>query len=383
MATKKKTIASTPATPNRKKSTGRSASEAGRPLQQVVKHFCKQPAPKIRELDASVSPPRAFSIINFGKQWVNGTSLSYYCFKAGDAVPPAWQGRAADIKEVRLAFGRWKNLGIGLEFVEVARAEDATVRIAFEAKDGSWSYVGRDVRDIREPLDRTMNFGWDLTTPYGKDTALHEIGHTLGLEHEHQNPNAGIVWNVPAVMEYFRGPPNNWNDSNIESNILRKISTDRVKGSAWDPNSVMEYSFEAGLIQEPAQYRTGLKPAGDLSPVDKAWAVNVYPSLAPALPKLAVGLSQKLALLRGETRVFEFKPSRTRTYEVGTFGTSDTVMVLFEVVNGENVQVAGDDDSGVDRNARLSWRMIKGKTYRIGVRLYFADSADETALMVW
>ena len=28
------------------------------------------------------------------------------------------------------------------------------------------------------------------------DTALHGIGHTLGLPHEHQNPNAGIVWDV-------------------------------------------------------------------------------------------------------------------------------------------------------------------------------------------
>jgi len=77
-----------------------------------------------------------------------------------------------------------------------------------------------------------MNFGWDLTTPYGRDTALHEIGHTLGFPHEHQNPNAGIVWDEDAVLDYFRGPPNNWNDQQINWNILRKLLPGSVTGSA-------------------------------------------------------------------------------------------------------------------------------------------------------
>lgn len=48
-----------------------------------------------------------------------------------------------------------------------------------------------------------MNFGWPLDTPYGRDTAMHEIGHALGLEHEHQNPFAGITWDIDAVRRYF------------------------------------------------------------------------------------------------------------------------------------------------------------------------------------
>ena len=112
--------------------------------------------------------------------------------------------------------------------------------------------------------------------------------------------------------------------------------------------------------------------------------VESYPGVrAPAVPQLKVGLSQLLKLKAGETRIFEFAPTRTRTYNIGTFGTSDTVLVLFEVTPTGNVQIAGADDSGTDLNAKVTMRLQKGRKYQVGVRLYYADAALETSLMVW
>ena len=254
--------------------------------------YCAVPPTPPRVHGPEVSAGRARLIEAVSKKWVNGTKLRF-CFRdRGSAV-------GDDQKDiVRRGFDVWKNLGIGIKFEEVRDLGSAEIRIGFVEGDGSWSYIGRDVVDIPGQNERTMNFGWDLRAdPRGLDVPVHEIGHTLGFPHEHQNPIAGIVWDEDAVYRYFGGPPNNWSHQVTEFNILRKLSRSEVQGTQWDPDSIMHYAFAAGLILQPQQYREGLRPHGGLSSHDIAQAKLFYPSHDDAgNPELKPFQSQLLSL---------------------------------------------------------------------------------------
>lgn len=348
--------------------------------------YCNEPKGIERFIPAEIDPRRASLIRIIGKKWVNGTNL-HYCFFDHDVhgSPQSWTGSDGDKDVVRQSFLEWKNLGIGLEFEEVQDPRDAEIRIGFNSSDGSWSYVGRDV--LEQPLDRrTMNFGWSLTENwYGKETALHEIGHTLGFPHEHQNPKSGILWNEEAVYEYFAGAPNFWDRETTYYNVLRKIALEEIEGSNWDPNSIMHYQFEPQLIKGPAPYNEeGIFPQPGLSAYDIEEIRKFYPPLEESqYKKLVPFVSHPAEISPGQQLDFLIEPDSTRKYTIRTFGESDTVMVLFEVIDGQNRYLAADDDGGYDFNSNIDIRLYKGSRYILRLRLYYAGLSGKTAVMLW
>lgn len=343
--------------------------------------LCNVPATPVRPVAANVSGRRESLIRMTEKKWVNGTVLHYSFLDH----PNPWRGDNQQKDAVRSAFAAWKDLGIGLQFKEVQDPVEAEIRIGFDASDGSWSYVGRDNVDFAtNPTERTMNFGWDLTTPYGRDTALHEIGHAIGFPHEHQNPRAGIVWDEPAVLRYFAGPPNSWPESTVRHNILRKLSPGETEGSPWDVNSIMHYRFPAGLIVRPERYRSEpLIPESGLSSIDINEARRFYPPLEPKPPELRPWESQRIRIGPGAQLDFQVRVDRSRDYTIQTFGQLDTVMILFEEIGNEPRFVDGDDDSGTHYNAKITTRLVRERKYFLRVRLYSAFRTGEGALMMF
>lgn len=346
---------------------------------------CSLPDVPARQLPDDISPHREYLIRTLEKKWVNGTKLRYYYFRDGmysiDDVD-------SQIEKVDAAFDAWRNVSIGIEFEETDSVDEAEVRIGFQRGDGTWSYLGRDILEYPGQYEPTMNFGWDLTQDPrgdGVDTPIHEIGHTLGFPHEHQNPLAGIDWNEQAVIDYFSGPPNNWSIQRINRNILDKYPTESIQGSDWDPNSIMHYAFHAALINGPNPYNEqGITPEDGLSSIDEDRVKAFYPAQnGNGLTSLKPFKSHIISLGPGEQHNFAIEPSATRDYTIQTFGYSDTVMILFEDQDGDLKYVKGDDDSGTDLNAKIIRRLYAGRRYVLRLRLYFKWGSADTAVMLW
>lgn len=187
-------------------------------------------------------------------------------------------GSAKMQKKVRTLSKEWeKHANVTLKFVAKGPAE---VRISFYADDGSWSAVGRDALNTSYfPLHQpTMNFGWvrdDSDPVEDRAVVLHEFGHALGCIHEHQSPTFDRKWNRKAVLAYFKGPPNFWDEDRIDSNVLAKYSPKGIKATVFDPKSIMLYSFDGQLFSD------GDGPTNEnsqLSAMDRQMIKRMYPA---------------------------------------------------------------------------------------------------------
>lgn len=234
---------------------------------------------------------------------------------------------------------------------------NAQIRIAFDANDGAWSYIGTDALGI--PANQpTMNLGWQ-----DQGVILHEFGHMLGMIHEHQTPNGNpIAWNKAAVNAALSGPPNFWDQATIDHNMYARYDVSQINGSQFDPASVMLYSFPPSWTLNG--FHTPENTA--LSDLDKAFAQHVYPHAAapvdlPVHEATAASIGQP-----GEEDLYRFVADREAAYTVETEGPTDVVMTLFGPA-GE--RIAQDDDSGVNRNARITALLSPG-AYTVQVRHY-------------
>ena len=146
----------------------------------------------------------------------------------------------------------------------------------------------------------------------------------------------------------------------------------------------MEYEFEPGLIAEPKQYDLhGLTPPGTLSAVDKQWVRKWYPPQQASLTALQPFQSTVADLAAGQQADFVIEPPATRKYTIEVKGATDALLVLFEEIDGTPRYLSGDDDSGQERSATLTYKLFQGRKYIARVRLVHPGPSGKMALLYW
>lgn len=245
----------------------------------IASHAHSQPVPQASAVhlctQLGVYPGQTASATNVEADALSSTSLDSCVWYGRRSLRVRFlDGSPVVRRRVSEKAEQWsRHANMRFEWVEQG---DADIRISF-TRPGSWSFVGTCGRptDQSQP---TMNFGWiNEHTPDGEVSrvVLHEFGHALGLEHEHQHPLANIPWNREAVYRYYAGQ--GWSREQVDRNVLRNQSPSGRTFTNFDPNSIMLYWFPAELTLDGSS----MPGNSQLSSLDIELIRQIYPSPAP------------------------------------------------------------------------------------------------------
>jgi len=213
-----------------------------------------------------------------------------------------------------------------------------------------------------------MNLGWDLDGQPG--TAEHEIGHAIGLEHEHQHPHCLLVWDENAVLEDYMSSQG-WSPEEVRQQVLDRLDPRRVPytGTKWDAMSIMHYPFDARLIKSPTEYaRNGIPYNSEISKLDRECVLKLYPKkgtrpvnediLHFMQPQEELQLYHSVQPPVGEDITYKVKPQKSGKYEVIAHGNAE-VMVIIEAIVSERRSYLTLET--VDNSKKISVSLIADK----------------------
>lgn len=177
----------------------------------------------------------------------------------------------------------------------------ADIRVDFQAGKGHWSYVGI------ESLDHVPSMNFDnITSKTEVDfqtIVTHEMGHALGLEHEHQNPGIpkACGWDYDFLWAHY-----NWaSEADMHAN-LDQLQDTLQRGqhaytfSSYDKRSNMHYSFEAAAFTQGKQSPCFIEQQNS-TPSDKdRAAIQVAYTTGSGQPKAVKGMAEDLKKLYGQ-----------------------------------------------------------------------------------
>jgi hypothetical protein len=203
--------------------------------------------------------------------------------------------------------------------------------------------VGNDSTNptVASAGEPSMNFGGFADSLPGDwaATVLHEFGHALGFQHEHQHPGGGcnldFRWEDdagytptvdgfgqfipdssnkrPGIYTVLGGPPNRWPQWKVDHNLRQLTNSHAYMVSPFDPKSIMKYYFGDWMFREGTHSHCFSQRNTALSERDKSGIRDAYPSSQEGLEN---ALNERKQLLETLIKEEKLQPEMKEAFKV-------------------------------------------------------------------
>lgn len=134
----------------------------------------------------------------------------------------------------------WNNIlkEVNLQLITTDNKAECNISVSFMEGEGHWSYVGNESTTFSRN-SQSMNLD-PSTYNFNNTTALHEFGHAIGLEHDHQHPRRYLVFDEEKLEKDLKGK------FDYKTQMLTFEDGDHI--GEYDPDSIMHYAIKAEWI---------------------------------------------------------------------------------------------------------------------------------------
>lgn len=237
-----------------------------------------------------VTPSDRHLMGTIGMEWVVPVA---YKWRPGQRLQVCFYGGAPELRQrIASIASQWTSYGnIKMDF-DLPNGRDCgktridEIRVAFSDPEiaGHWSYVGTESMDPRLAAYSSMSLEFfDTRPPEEPDFSrivLHEFGHALGLEHEHQSPaakcNEEFDW--PRAEAYFARQ--GWTPKKVRDALEGFVASGAYEWSDVDRLSIMHYALPRELFREDITPQCYVETNDVVSEVDKRGFSRLYSSNA-------------------------------------------------------------------------------------------------------